>query len=81
MLMTTLLQPVNDIGGSDWSSFCFFGASACIAVVLAGIPLVVELSISETDLCCSSDVHLYAPTPSKLRWPVHSVISCSAAPL
>ena len=43
--MTTLLQPVKDRGGSDWSSFSFFGALDCTA--LAGVPLVAELSTSE----------------------------------
>ena len=36
--------------------------------------------ILESCSCCSEQVHLYALTPSTLRWPVLSIINCSSMP-
>lgn len=38
------------------------------------------LRTSERAICCSSEVRLYVLTPSTLRWPVHSITSCSSTP-
>ena len=36
------------------------------------------LRIPDNTSCCSLDVRLYVLIPSVLRWPVHSMTSCSS---
>ena len=95
-LITTLLQPVKDMLGRTccWSDFCdgvwtdqdcsigAFESSFSFFGVTTGVdPFVAAFSTLEIDWCCSSDERLYARTPSILRCPVLSMISCSSAQL
>ena len=60
----------------EWSPACVDANSCCCS----DLGFLLLFKMSEMVICCSSEVRLYGRTPSVLRWPFRSIMSCSSMP-